>query len=136
MAVRLLYLFPSTTHPVTNGAQVRANALLRHFVSDLGWEVEFFCPAGSREPSSWGENAALLRAIDDFGPASVRATFWRYTARGWQVAREEECASCDYVRWVTEVWDSNAWPSPLPVEADRAAAARAVACVELTKGGR
>ena len=63
MPVRMLYLFPSTTHPVTNGAQVRANALLRHFISDLGWEVEFFCPTGSRDSSAWGENAALLRAI-------------------------------------------------------------------------
>ena len=65
MPVRMLYLFPSTTHPVTNGAQVRANALLRHFISDLGWEVEFFCPTGSRDSSAWGENAALLRAVGD-----------------------------------------------------------------------
>ncbi len=78
----------------------------------------------------------LARAIGDFGPASVRATFYRYTARGWQVAREEECAACDYVGWVAQVWDSNAWPSPLPVEEDMAAAARAVACCELAKGGR
>ena len=68
--------------------------------------------------------------------APVHTVRGRYTARGWQVAREEECAACDYVGWVAQVWDSNAWPSPLPVEEDMAAAARAVACCELAKGGR
>ncbi|MDD5555838.1 MAG: glycosyltransferase [bacterium] len=63
MATRLLYLFPSTTHPVTNGAQVRASRLLRHFAGDLGWEVEFACPAGSRDARFWGEDARLLSAV-------------------------------------------------------------------------
>jgi hypothetical protein len=76
----MLYLFPSTTHPVTNGAQVRANALLRHFISDLGWEVEFFCPTGSRDSSAWGENAALLRAIHIPDPPPARGAAARLIA--------------------------------------------------------
>ncbi len=53
MPVRMLYLSPPATHPATVGAQVRANALLRHYIPDLGWEVEFFCPTGSRDSSAW-----------------------------------------------------------------------------------
>lgn len=80
-------------------------------------------------------NRALLsRAIDAFGTArEVNETVYRYTAEGWNVAKAEDCSDCEYVEWVARVWSHHQWPNPLPVEPDRAAAARAVACVQLIK---
>ncbi len=76
----------------------------------------------------------LVRAIAAFGKArKVTQTFYRYDVNGWQVASAADCAASEYVGWVAEVWLRRQWPEPLPVEHDRAAAARAVACVCLTK---
>lgn len=75
----------------------------------------------------------LSRAVEAFGKAEgVAETFYRYTAEGWNVADVADCAECEYVEWITQATDQ--WPNPLPVEPDRAAAARAVACVRLIKG--
>ena len=74
----------------------------------------------------------LQRAITAFGPVRDSAsTFYRYSAGGWNVARAAECADCRYVEWIN--WPREQWPRPLPVEPDRAAAARAVGCVRLVK---
>jgi hypothetical protein len=76
----------------------------------------------------------LYRAIEAFGEArDVKVTFYRYTGGGWNLADAETCADCDYVSWVAAAWLRHEWPNPLPVEWDKAAAARAVACVQLTK---
>jgi SAM-dependent methyltransferase len=76
----------------------------------------------------------LSRAIAAFGEAStVRESFYRYTVQGWDVATAEECVDCEYVEWVAKLWSGAPWPAPLPCEPDFAAAARAVACIELTK---
>lgn len=66
-----------------------------------------------------------------FEPARVTETFYRYSAAGWQLADPEECADCEYVEWINR--PQGQWPKPMPVEPDRAAAARAVACVRLVK---
>lgn len=74
----------------------------------------------------------LSRAIESFGQASeVTETFYRYSAEGWNVSDAEDCAGCEYVEWIP--WARNQRLDPLPVEADRAAAARAVACVKIVK---
>lgn len=76
----------------------------------------------------------LSRAIAAFGEAAeVNETFYRYTANGWNLAKAEECTECEYVEWIAKAWQSDQWPDPIPVEADMAAAARAVACVEFVK---
>jgi hypothetical protein len=76
----------------------------------------------------------LSRAIAAFGKASeVTETFYRYDVNGWQTASATECAACEYVGWVADVWLHRQWPKPLPVEPDRAAAARAVACLRFRK---
>ncbi len=76
----------------------------------------------------------LSQAIAAFGEAStVRESFYRYTVQGWMVAAAAECVECEYVEWVAKVWSGAPWPTPLPCDPDFAAAARAVACVELTK---
>lgn len=77
-------------------------------------------------------DAALLgKAIEAFGPATADITYYRYTAGGWRSATAEECGDAEYVAWRMH----EPLPSPLPVEPDRAAAARAVACVALRKSG-
>ena len=74
----------------------------------------------------------LSRAVEAFGESGeVVEAFYRYTAEGWNVAEAEDCAECEYVEWISRPRDQ--WPSPLPVELDRAAAARAIACVRLVK---
>lgn len=75
-------------------------------------------------------DAVLLgKAIEAFGSATVEATYYRYTIGGWRKATEEECSDAEYVAWRAH----EPLPSPLPVEPDRASAARAVACVALRK---
>jgi SAM-dependent methyltransferase len=79
------------------------------------------------------DRAMLDRALQAFGAAQEKTeTFYRYTSGGWSVARAEECSACEYVTWLTK--PRQEWPAPLPVEPDRAAAARAVACVRAVKG--
>ncbi|GAG50248.1 unnamed protein product, partial [marine sediment metagenome] len=79
----------------------------------------------------------LSRTVEAFGKASeVTETFYRYTIEGWNVADAADCAQCEYVEWSVWIWAHEQWPNPLPVEPDLAAAARAVACVRLTKAGR
>jgi SAM-dependent methyltransferase len=74
----------------------------------------------------------LAQAMAAFGPATVtRESYYRYTAQGWQVATAASCATAEYVEWITR--PPHHWPNPMPVEVDRAAAARAVACVSLVR---
>ncbi len=74
----------------------------------------------------------LSRAIKAFGEArEVSKIFYRYKVEGWNVAEAMDCSKSEYVEWINR--PRNQWPSPLPVEPDRAAAARAVGCVRLMK---
>jgi SAM-dependent methyltransferase len=78
------------------------------------------------------DRALLSRAVDCAGGWSARSeAFYRYTPAGWTPSSVGECAGSEYVDWVAR--PREAWPDPLPVEADRAAAARAVACLQLVK---
>lgn len=78
------------------------------------------------------DRALLDAAVAAFGGSTeMREAFYRYTAEGWQRADADDCAACEYVEWITRPHDQ--WPRPTPVEPDRAAAARAVACVRLVK---
>jgi SAM-dependent methyltransferase len=79
------------------------------------------------------DSALLDRAIAAFGGEVLERSFFRYLPTGWQRAPEDECQQCRYVEWVARHWAGTPFPSPLPVESDRAAAARAVACVTLRK---
>jgi len=76
----------------------------------------------------------LAAAVEQFGQTSARdVAFYRYTASGWQVATASDCVDCEFVEWVAQSWSQRKIPAVLPVEDDRAAAARAVACVHLKK---
>ncbi|MHB1953053.1 MAG: class I SAM-dependent methyltransferase [Sulfobacillus sp.] len=78
--------------------------------------------------------AMLERAIASFGAASrVERTFYLYSDVGWQISEPHQCEDAEYVEWISRAWTTRQMPDPLPVEPDRAAAARAVACVEMVK---
>jgi SAM-dependent methyltransferase len=80
------------------------------------------------------DRSLLSLALAAFGDASNCAeTFYRYRSDGWQLATASECAECKYVEWIAESWRLHQEPSPIPVEEDLAAAARAVACIQLVK---
>ena len=79
------------------------------------------------------DQSLLSTAIGAFGRADISETFYRYGTDGWTIADAEECGASSYVEWVAKVWAGSPWPQSLPVEPDRAAAARAVACVRLRK---
>ena len=66
---------------------------------------------------------------------SIEQRFYRYSANGWQSSNETECGNCRYVEWVIEYFSNpkKGLPQPIPEEKDLAAAARAVACLQLTK---
>jgi SAM-dependent methyltransferase len=77
---------------------------------------------------------ALSHALDAFGAAAgTTESFYRYSVEGWQLALDIECADCHYVGWLADAWHHGQFPNPVPAEPDLAAAARAVACVELIK---
>jgi len=74
----------------------------------------------------------LTRAVEAFGETLMSDfDFYRYTASGWIRAEGSDCATCEYVEWITHQRDE--WPEPFPVQPDFAIAARAVACVRLVK---
>ena len=74
----------------------------------------------------------LARAVEAFGPTSeVSERFYKYNREGWNIAGPEDCAACEYVTWLTLPNEQR--PSSIPVESDKAAAARAVACVRIEK---
>ncbi len=80
------------------------------------------------------DEALLSRAVDAFGESNkLTKTFYRYSIEGWQVAAASECEECKYVEWIAKSWLRHQLPSPIPVEWDLAAAARAVACIQLVK---
>ena len=50
----------------------------------------------------------------------------------WDVAAAGECAQCESVHWVMAREDER--PAAFPMQADKAASARAVACLDIVKG--
>lgn len=90
---------------------------------DLGFQQQF-------------DTDLLDRLLTSLHPSGLtKLSFYLYAQEGWQVATRQACTGASYVEWIANVWQSNIWPTPLPLEADRAAAARAVACIHLTATG-
>lgn len=81
------------------------------------------------------DSGLLDEMINAFDGDLIKRSFFKYLSTGWQRATEMECQDCQYVEWVAQRWANpdQGWPYPLPVEPDRAAAARAVACLILAK---
>lgn len=57
--------------------------------------------------------------------------YFRYSARGWSRSDRDSCAASEYVPWNMQATHER--PAQCPLQADKAAAARAVACVKLVK---
>ena len=76
----------------------------------------------------------LQKAITAFGATkSITETFYKYTPQGWLLSTAQDCENCEYVAWLISGFEGGELPHPLPVEFDRAAAARGVACIHLIK---
>lgn len=80
------------------------------------------------------DRSRLSMAVEAFGPTTFASEhFYRYSAAGWQTARDEDCADAKYVAWVAELMQTGRWNAEQQHEPDFAAAARAVACVRLIR---
>lgn len=78
------------------------------------------------------DSKLLAEAVEAFGRCErTDERYYRYTDQGWNVASAPECDGCEYVAWIMQP-DSQR-PAEFPLQPDKAAAARAVACVELVK---
>lgn len=73
----------------------------------------------------------VQQTIDVFEPGRVEQTYFRYTADGWNLSNAQICADAEYVNWVMLPPEKR--PASFPDHPDRAAAARAVACLLLVK---
>lgn len=83
-------------------------------------------PFGPAEDHGWLQQydaAGVRDVVAAFGGRVETETYYRYRAAGWQVARPGECADAGYFN----VHETKA------IDPDGAAAARAVACLELVK---
>lgn len=83
-------------------------------------------PFGPVEDHGWLQQfdaAGLRDIVATFGDRLVTETYYRYRASGWQLARPEDCADARYFNL----------HETKSIDPDGAAAARAVACLELVK---
>ena len=62
----------------------------------------------------------------------MSASFFRSTSEGWKTPNALECANCNYMDWVAKWWAGEG-QQQAALESDRAAAARAVVRIRLTK---
>lgn len=73
-------------------------------------------------------------AVEAFGGRRhASECFYRYSASGWQIASDQECADAVYVEWVAELIRTGRRDPGQQHEPDFASAARAVACVRLIR---
>jgi SAM-dependent methyltransferase len=79
-------------------------------------------------------DAPMLAEVSGAFPGTVASSaFYRYSADGWQKATEEECAELDYAAETARASAEGRPPDPERFDSDLAAAARAVAGIELLK---
>jgi hypothetical protein len=105
-----------------------------------GGELLVTLPFGRREDLVLAQQfdpALLAELIAAFAPAEVEKTFYRYGLDGWRLSDEAACAEAAYARWAIDYFlNPGGYDlAAAPVDADRAPAARAVACVRLVKRG-
>lgn len=83
-------------------------------------------PYGKPENFGWMQQfdgMGLRKIVESFGNEPVNTTFFQYLPQGWVISDELACKECEYYNV-----HSNSEPA-----SDRAAAARAVACMEFKK---
>jgi hypothetical protein len=97
-----------------------------HRLLKLGGKLWITVPYGRREDHGWFQQfdgSMVQCVIDLFGGRSTRVRYFRYFPEGWRGVGAEACADCHYFELRTEKRYGD----------DLAAAARSVACLELTK---
>jgi SAM-dependent methyltransferase len=118
-------------HPIDYAAVMREF----HRVLKPGGTLFLSVPFGIYGHFGWFQqyDLKLLRsAIEAFGNAiRIKEVFYRYKIEGWNVSDAADCAESQYVHWVSRPPEQ--WVPPAKAEPDLAAAARAVACVEIVK---
>ncbi len=83
-------------------------------------------PYGQHEDHGWWQQfdrRKIAMAIRDFGASEIHEAYYKYSEDGWQVADADDCSACRYF----DIHRRREY------DADYAAAARAVACIELVK---
>lgn len=91
-----------------------------------GGQLLLTVPFGKAQNFGWMQQfdrAGIERIIECFGAECVEKTFFRHGPGGWQVCSDTDCADLEY-------FDVHSATEPAP---DRAAAARAVACLRFRK---
>jgi SAM-dependent methyltransferase len=85
---------------------------------------------GCFQQFSHKEVASIVEALNNASKANVR--YFKVQGSGeWNVAGADECALCESVHWVMA--SPSERPKVFPLAADRAASARAVACISVLK---
>ena len=77
---------------------------------NLGWQQQF-------------DQSRVNEVIESFQPSSSDISYFKYSKNGWQIADAAECSDCSYY----DIHKTKSYAK------DYAAAARAVACIELVK---
>lgn len=86
---------------------------------DYGWYQQF--------------DRGMLDQLLGVFAGEVRVTFFRYAGGGWQISTSDACADCEgFDIHTTRYFDAN---SSRDYDADFAAASRAIAAIEIRKGG-
>ncbi len=85
----------------------------------------------------WGmfqqfDERLLERVIELFKPVNCTITIYAYTDTGWQKSDIDACRNCEFSEYAVSCWKGGV--GSIDLEKDRAAAARAVACMQLVKG--
>lgn len=102
--------------------------VLREFRRVLmpGGRLLLTVPYGQRQNLGWlqqFDQEMLNDAISTFGGHVIASTFYRYAPNGWYLADAEDCVHCEYF----DIHQAKGY------DPDFAAAARAVACIEMIK---
>lgn len=124
---KLPYQPPKGPLPPTDRLAYRP--VLREFRRMLlpGGQLLLTVPFGRAVDLQWQQvfdAAGVHDIVATFGGECRTESYYRYRAEGWQKATAEECADCEYYNAIVRMPD---------YDPDHAAAARAVACLELIR---
>jgi predicted SAM-dependent methyltransferase len=106
---------------------------MKRILKPKGW-LYLTVPFGRYEDHGWlqqFDTGMLSELIAHFKPRGLKNTFFRYTGRGWKLATEDECSDLAYFDFHAGRFSKIKGLKRF--DADFAAAARGLACVELQK---
>jgi SAM-dependent methyltransferase len=77
------------------------------------------------------DEAMITQLLDCFRPAAFELQLFKYEKSGWRTSTMAECATAEYQPWI--MLPSAQRSQECPIDEDHASAARAVACLALTR---